>query len=73
MKHKELIFFALFLPQMLFSQQFLWDIDFRFQFDNREYKSLLTHSGTLFGAKLAPEIGIGWDNAKKGTSTITVS
>ena len=42
------------------SQELLWGADFDFFFDNREYKSKLTMPQTQFGARLAPEIGIGW-------------
>lgn len=72
MNRKEFIFILFFLLLALDtkSQKFLWDVDFRFQFDNREYKSNLTHSGTLFGAKITPEIGIGWDYKDKGENAL---
>ncbi|MBO7316736.1 MAG: hypothetical protein J6U44_06220 [Paludibacteraceae bacterium] len=53
-----------------FAQKFLWDVDFAFQFDNREYKSDLAKSKTFFGTRLAPEIGVGWDDPKKGTHSL---
>lgn len=43
------------------AQKLLWDVDFKFGFDNREYASLTTSpSGTLFGAVLSPKAGIGF-------------
>ncbi len=43
------------------AQQFLWDVDFRMGFDNREYAQMKTSpSGTLFGAILNPRVGIGF-------------
>lgn len=44
----------------LFAQEFIWDIKFASQFDNREYNTTLTKSQTLFGARITPQIGIGW-------------
>lgn len=41
-------------------QEFLWDVEFASQFDNREYNSAFAVSQTLFGARLTPEIGFGW-------------
>lgn len=42
-----------------YAQKLLWNADFDFRFDNREYKRLVT-SETLFGAFVKPEIGLGW-------------
>lgn len=43
------------------AQQFLWDVDFKFGFDNREYASLPDYSSeTVFGAYLAPKVGLGF-------------
>lgn len=45
------------------AQTLLWDASFDFRFDNREYgdpSKMVTPSGTLFGANMRPEIGIGW-------------
>lgn len=45
----------------LHAQRLLWDVDFKFGFDNREYASLTTSpSGTMFGAILSPKIGLGF-------------
>lgn len=54
----------------LCAQQFLWDIDFRFRFDNREYRGTLTHPTTLFGTKLTPEVGLQWDNKTRGSNAL---
>lgn len=42
-------------------QKFLWDINFKTGFDNREYKNMETaKSATLFGAQFEPAVGLGW-------------
>ena len=46
----------------LFAQEFIWDIKFSSQFDNREYNTNLTKSQTLFGARITPQIGVGWEH-----------
>ena len=52
---------ALLMPKELIGQQFLWDVDLKFGFDNREYASLTTSpSGTIFGAMLSPKVGLGF-------------
>ena len=59
---------ALLMPKELIGQQFLWDVDLKFGFDNREYASLTTEyaslttspSGTIFGAMLSPKVGLGF-------------
>ncbi|KAA6328275.1 hypothetical protein EZS27_022810 [termite gut metagenome] len=43
-----------------YSQKVVWSTNFDTQFDNREYNSNFNESQTFFGAKLTPEIGIGW-------------
>ena len=40
----------------------LWDASLHFFFDNREYKSELSTSQTLFGMRLAPETGLRFDD-----------
>lgn len=59
-----LCFFLCFVsPVASKAQEFLWNADFDFRFDNREYgepSSMVTPSTTLFGANLSPEIGLGW-------------
>lgn len=45
------------------AQEFVWNADFDFRFDNREYgdpSKMVAPSGTLFGANLRPEAGLGW-------------
>lgn len=47
----------------LSAQYVVWDIDFDFRFDNREYgdpSKMITPSTTIFGANIAPEVGISW-------------
>lgn len=45
----------------LHAQKFLWNVNFNSQFDNREYKNTdLEISGTYFGARLTPSVGLGW-------------
>lgn len=44
-------------------QNIVWNANFDFRFDNREYgdpSRMIAPSGTLFGANMRPEIGIGW-------------
>ena len=48
------------LAMPLSAQQLLWSADFDFNFDNREYAKLSIPSQTLFGARLIPQIGVGW-------------
>ena len=43
------------------AQELVWDASFRTFFDNREYRSEHEISQTLFGARLAPEIGVRWN------------
>lgn len=42
------------------AQELRWEVDFDLNFDNREYAELSIPSQTLFGARLTPQIGIGW-------------
>lgn len=43
------------------AQELLWDVDFKFDFDNREYMAVETSpSKTIFGAMLSPKIGLGF-------------
>ena len=59
--HKTLATLLLiFTTTALFGQEFIWDVRFSSQFDNREYNTTLTNSQTLFGARLTPQVGIGW-------------
>lgn len=45
------------------AQKFLWEVDFDYRFDNREYSgSRLAKSETLFGVRLMPLVGMGWGN-----------
>lgn len=50
-----------FCSRQLLAQQLLWDVDFNFGFDNREYASIDREpSGTIFGAVLSPKVGLGF-------------
>ena len=42
------------------AQEVVWGASFDFFFDNREYKSEINWPQTLFGARIAPELGIRW-------------
>jgi hypothetical protein len=42
------------------AQKVTLDMDFKTQFDNREYNSSYVQSQTIFGMKLRPEIGLSW-------------
>lgn len=51
------------MPMTLGAQEFVWNADFDFRFDNREYgdpSKMIAPSNTLFGANLRPEAGLGW-------------
>lgn len=63
MKKLYLFVILLFLfKNVAWSQKLLWDVDFDFKFDNREYlESDVANSLTLYGAFIEPKIGIGWD------------
>lgn len=57
------ILLFLFAPSVIYGQKFLYDVDFRFGLDNREYARMCySPSKTIFGAILAPKVGIGWGN-----------
>lgn len=44
------------------AQEFKWGFDLTTQFDNREYKSEFnTSAQTLFGGRITPVVGLGWD------------
>ena len=43
------------------AQEVVWGASFDFFFDNREYKSEINWPQTLFGARIAPELGVSWD------------
>ena len=48
------------LPRAV-AQELVWGAYFDFFFDNREYKSELNWPQSLFGARIAPELGVSWD------------
>lgn len=57
------------------AQDFVWNADFDFRFDNREYgdpSKMIAPSGTLFGANLRPEAGIGWGYGHKLMLGLTI-
>ncbi len=50
-----------FCSMQMSAQNFLWEVDFRMMFDNREYEEMKTSpSLTNFGAVIAPRVGIGF-------------
>ena len=43
------------------AQKFLWNVDFDFRFDNKEYAGMVNDASvTNFAARLTPQVGIGW-------------
>lgn len=52
---------CLFFAPKAKAQEVVWDVSYDFFFDNREYKSTVNWPQTLFGMRLAPEIGIRWE------------
>lgn len=55
-------------PMVASAQDILWDANFDFRFDNREYgdpSKMIAPSETLFGANMCPEIGLGWGYGHK--------
>lgn len=52
---------ALLTAATVHAQEFLWDLKLDARFDNREYKSEINWPQTLFGSRLTPQIGIGWN------------
>ena len=67
MKQKKLLIILLTLIVItLYSQQFIYDIDFLTFFDNRESNVPSYPSKTLFGTRLSPEIGIEFDDSIYG-------
>lgn len=52
------VWFFLFFPTLLFSQEFKWETKLDFFFDNTEFaKSKLTHDQTMAGVRLTQEVG----------------
>ncbi len=49
------------------AQKFVWDADFDYKFDNREYASMKNPytSATYFSVRLTPEIGLEWGKGMK--------
>ena len=54
------VLMGLALPRAV-AQELVWGAYFDFFFDNREYKSELNWPQSLFGARIAPELGVSWD------------
>lgn len=52
---------TLYMAPRAAAQEVVWGAYFDFFFDNREYKSRLNWPQTLFGARIAPELGVSWD------------
>lgn len=54
---------AVVVPSAAIAQEFVWNADFDFRFDNREYgdpSKMVAPSETIFGANITPEAGLGW-------------
>ena len=49
------------------AQTFLYDVDFVMNFDNREIHNPYEDSQTLFGIRLTPTIGLGFNDSIGGT------
>lgn len=60
MKHIFIVVFCVLCTQLTFAQklQFAYDVDFHVFFDNREYKSEFQKSQTIFGSRIAPDLGV---------------
>lgn len=70
MKHS---FFQIWLAALLMlaispahAQELLYDVDFVFDFDNRESHYAYEQSGTIFGVRLTPTIGVGFSDSLAG-------
>lgn len=57
------------LPLGLWAEKprFLYDVDFVFNFDNRESHNDYESSGTIFGIRLTPTIGVGYADSVVGS------
>jgi len=67
---KKILLFAIFslgILANLNAQKFLYNVDFVSYFDNREYHSNLQQSKTIFGTRLSPEIGVGFQDSLGGS------
>lgn len=54
---------AVVVPGATMAQVVVWNADFDFRFDNREYgdpSRMVAPSETIFGANITPEVGLGW-------------
>lgn len=49
------------------AQQFLYDVDFVMDFDNHESNNTYEKSGTIFGFRLTPSIGVGLSDSLGGS------
>ncbi len=61
MKHKLPALLLLVFASQAQAQKLLWEAKLDTRFDNREYKSEVNWPQTLFGSRLTPQIGIGWN------------
>lgn len=52
------------------AQKFVYDLDFLFYFDNREYHSPYSDAQTLLGVRLSPEIGVALTDKSGGSHRI---
>ena len=70
MKLKRLLFIAITVwlgVGLAGAQKFLYDVDFVLNFDNREINHSYEPSGTLFGFRLSPSVGVGLQDSLGGS------
>lgn len=69
MKHRLIITVVTILlgASVACAQKFLYDVDFVLNFDNREINHSYEPSGTIFGFRLTPSIGVGLADSLGGT------
>lgn len=67
MKRLGLIVVIILSARLACAQKFLYDVDFVLDFDNREIHHTYQPSGTLFGFRLTPEIGVGIQDSLGGS------
>lgn len=68
--HHILLLFALLAAVPSSAQRLLYDVDFVFDFDNRESHYSYEQSGTIFGIRLTPTIGVGFSDSLGGNHSL---
>lgn len=64
------VLLALFALLPVRAQELLYDVDFVFDFDNRESHYAYEQSGTIFGLRLTPTIGVGFCDSLGGNHSL---